>query len=91
MSVRLMFECDGCTAKSDGTGRMVRKFQPVAERTEGFDVWRWVASPEELAPEGWIAADPWTSCCYCPKCWQEIMEDPNGLRPQAPATEECND
>ena len=30
-------------------------------------------SIEQAAPDGWIAFDPWTGCCYCPDCWCDIL------------------
>lgn len=27
---------------------------------------------EDVAPDGWIAFDPYTGCCYCPTCWKGI-------------------
>lgn len=30
----------------------------------------------EVAPEGWIAFDPYTGCCYCQDCWAAIEATP---------------
>lgn len=29
-----------------------------------------------VAPDGWIAHDPFTSATYCPVCWAEILGEP---------------
>ena len=31
-------------------------------------------SIQDVAPDGWIAFDPYTGCCYCPKCWKDIEQ-----------------
>ena len=28
-----------------------------------------------VAPEGWVAFDPYTHCTYCPKCWAGIVQE----------------
>ncbi len=30
-----------------------------------------------VAPQGWVAFDPYTHCTYCPKCWAEIVQGAN--------------
>ena len=57
MSVLVRFECDGCL---DG-------------KTEGLKWLSWNDQIQDIAPEGWIAFDPFTGCCYCPSCWEDIM------------------
>ena len=72
MSVRVMFECDGCDAKAEGTAPLRKRFVSVSGRDHGFGTARWENTPDDVAPEGWVAADPYTYVTYCPKCWHEI-------------------
>ena len=65
MSVTLTFSCSGCGATAEGTRPMRKEY--------GWGTARWQESPDALAPKGWVAADPYTYCCYCPKCWAEIV------------------
>ena len=70
MSVRAIFECDSCDAKAQAVLR--RRFETFSGRLGGFG--RYVHdTPESVAPEGWVAFDPYTSCCYCPACWASIL------------------
>ena len=71
MPVTVRFECGGCFKKAEGTtwlqNRIVKRMGDfVARRTD---------TPQDVAPEGWIAFDPYTSCCYCPECWEWIESD----------------
>lgn len=74
MSIRVVFECDGCFAKADGRGTLRTKFRSITGRGYGFGSWHW-NTVDTIAPAGWIASDPHTGCCYCPECWQSIIED----------------
>lgn len=62
MTVTVRFGCDSCFDEADGTSHLVKRPR-----------WPVYASPQDVAPEGWIAFDPYTGCCYCPKCWAEIL------------------
>lgn len=73
MSVVVTCKCDGCDAETVGTGRLKMEFVSFSGRDHGFGTRRWVNTPDSVAPEGWIASDPYTGCCYCPACWDEIM------------------
>jgi len=72
VSVTLVFACCGCPAKAKGVGPLRKEFVSVSGRSCGFGSARWMNTPDDLAPEGWIAADPYTHVTYCPKCWAEI-------------------
>lgn len=72
MSVTLLFSCSGCNAKAEGTGPMRKQFVSLSGRPYGFGSARWMESPDDLAPEGWVAADPYTYMTYCPECWAGI-------------------
>ena len=71
MSVRVIFECDGCPSKTEA--RLKSEFVSISGRSYGLGR-RIEQKASELAPDGWIAFDPYTGCCYCPTCWQSIME-----------------
>lgn len=76
MSVHLSFECDGCEATVERLGPIRKEFTSVSGRSWGFGSWRYEQTPDDFAPEGWVASDPYTACCYCPKCWDGIMSSP---------------
>lgn len=69
--IDLVFTCGGCFAEAPGTGPLRRTFERAIP-TGGFGVWKW-NRPEDVTPEGWVASDPYTGCCYCPTCWEGIV------------------
>lgn len=77
MSIKIKFSCDGCFAEADGTRRLERHTCP-AFRGEfprdgsGCFVVHEYDTVQDVAPNGWMPFDPYTGCCYCPKCWGEI-------------------
>ncbi len=71
MSVKIKFECDGCQATADGKRSARRHFESFDGKGWGFGVWKH-DQIFDLTPDDWIAFDPYTGCCYCPKCWAEI-------------------
>lgn len=71
MSVTVKFSCGGCSKEVDGTTFMRRHFDSVNGKGYGFGMWH-EDTPQDVAPAGWIAFDPYTGCCYCPECWAEI-------------------
>ena len=71
MTVTVHFVCGGCDAEAEGTTWLKRESSPVF----GNWVTYRTMEPQEVAPEGWIAFDPCTGCCYCPQCWGEIECD----------------
>ena len=71
MSVTVRFECGGCFAKTEGTKWIGSEFISLTGRGYGFGHWK-RDTVESVAPDGWVAFDPYTQCCYCPKCWEEI-------------------
>lgn len=75
VSVELRFKCSGCSAEIDGTAPMRKEFVSVSGRAYGIGSARWIEPPDALAPPGWVAADPYTYCTYCPKCWAEINRE----------------
>ena len=73
MPVTVHFSCGGCDAEAEGTTFLQRSFRG----TNGS--WGWgsvvdINTVESVAPEGWIAFDPYTQCCYCPECWKSIED-----------------
>ena len=77
MSVTIHYRCDGCFAEADGTEPLSKQFISVSGRSYGFGSWHYVNNPVIVAPDGWVAFDPHTQCCYCPKCWEEIVSGSN--------------
>ena len=71
MTVKVTFECGGCFAKVEGTRWLQRRFDSLNGKGYGFGVYR-TETPEDVAPDGWVAFDPYTGCCYCPACWADI-------------------
>lgn len=69
--VTVFFECGGCSAKTQPQ-RLSSRFQSMFG-DKGWGFGHWVnQKPEDVAPEGWVAFDPYTRCTYCPDCWKEI-------------------
>lgn len=71
MSVTALYECGGCDATA--RARLTSQFVSVSGRPYGFGS-RVEQKASEAAPEGWIAFDPYTGCCYCPACWLSIQD-----------------
>ncbi|MDX1406789.1 MAG: hypothetical protein R3330_01615 [Saprospiraceae bacterium] len=65
--IRVIFECSGCHEAAE----------PVMLQSErvplggSFYTYR-EPSMQDIAPEGWVAFDPYTQCTYCPACWESI-------------------
>jgi len=74
VSVKITFECSGCHAKSDGTSAIRGHFVSITGRDYGFGSMQQDRSIQSVAPEGWLAWDPYTGCTYCPSCWQSIVD-----------------
>jgi len=73
MTVKVIFECDGCDAKIDGVRPIRETFHSLDGKGWGFG--RWCRDTiEDVAPYGWISFDPATKCTYCPKCWSSIIK-----------------
>lgn len=70
MSVKVIFDCDGCTATAEGTQSLRSRFEQVTPLTGYWHPFR----VEDAAPEGWVPSDPYTGCCYCPDCWRGIEQ-----------------
>lgn len=73
MSTRLHLKCDGCNAETH-TERISKRFVSVSGRSYGFGVRHQPDLDDAVAPTGWVWSDPYTSCTYCPKCWDEIED-----------------
>jgi hypothetical protein len=72
MSVNVIYECDGCSRKSEPV-RMGRKFKGISGRSHGFGVYVY-DQPKDMAPKGWTAFDH-IGCCYCPTCTDELFPE----------------
>ena len=73
MSVEVTFSCDGCDVAITGTSSLDRTFKGFNGKSWGFGRYH-LDEPQDLAPEGWVAHDPYTGCCYCPDCWSKIED-----------------
>jgi hypothetical protein len=73
MSIKVNFVCDGCHAEAEATTFPRRHFHSVNGKGYGFGHYS-TDGFNEIKPEGWVPFDPYTGCCYCPKCWAEIVE-----------------
>ena len=89
MSVKVKFECGGCFAEAEGTDWLSSgvRYEPAGFSLPGVGAMsrRYDDGPDvqAVAPEGWIAYDPYTQCTYCPDCWTGIR---NGIDSPAIAT-----
>ncbi len=72
--ITVKFSCDGCHTEVNGTSFLKSEFHGVTGKSHGFGHWENELA-EDMAPEGWIAFDPYTRCTYCPDCWQSIFAD----------------
>ena len=70
MTIKTIFECGGCFKKEEGKIPQSR-FVSLSGKSWGFGSYH-QDSFSDVAPEGWIAFDPYTQCTYCPECWGEI-------------------
>ena len=73
MSVTVYFHCGGCNKCETGTRSLRRRFVGISGKPYGFGHYE-CETPQDVAPDGWVAFDPYTGCCYCPDCWSEINE-----------------
>lgn len=71
MGTQLHLKCDGCHMEAYGA-RFKKEFVSVSGRSYGFGAWH-TPKIDDVVPEGWVWSDPYTSCTYCPKCWEEIQ------------------
>ena len=78
VTVQYTFSCGGCDACEVGERRTVdNSFVSVSGRNYGIGS-RVTTIPDPDPPDGWVAFDPYTGCCYCPKCWQGIIVPDDG-------------
>lgn len=73
MSVNVIYSCDGCDSHSEPI-RLSRQFQSISGRGYGFGSYEY-DQPKDKAPDGWVAYDPYTGCCYCPDCWSKLSAE----------------
>lgn len=74
MTIKVLFECDGCDASAPGTHWLSRRFEGINGHQYELGVYKY-DKPEDVKPDGWVAYDPYTGCCYCPDCWTGIESD----------------
>lgn len=70
MSVQIIYGCSGCEATTSTW------WSAKVDTTHiGGGIDRAAISyptVKQIAPTGWVAADPHTHACYCPECWESI-------------------
>jgi len=71
--IKTIFQCDECFTESPGD-ELTREVRSITERSSGLGTYRYTTA-REVAPDGWVAFDPYTGCTYCPKCWAEIEDE----------------
>ena len=74
MPVTINFSCGGCDKEINGTTFLRRRFHSMNGKGYGFGHWT-IDTAEDVILEGWVAFDPYTGCCYCPDCWEAIIND----------------
>jgi len=80
MGVTVKLACGGCDATAE---------YPLRRRHEVIQAGVFVANGTafdkcavvtddlvKVAPEGWCVFDPWTHATYCPRCFAEVLADP---------------
>ena len=70
MTITVKYECGGCF-KSEEWKRPQRRFISINGKGYGFGSYK-TDDLESVAPDGWVAFDPYTGCTYCPECWASI-------------------
>jgi len=75
MTVKVIFECGGCDATAKGSTFLRKRFLSFSGQRSGFGGPVWETTVDDVVPEGWVAFDPYTYACYCPKCWASIEGD----------------
>jgi hypothetical protein len=71
MSTTLHLKCDGCEAEVHSEP-IKKRFESVSGRSYGFGTWQQPVIDEVVQSTGWVWSDPYTSCTYCPKCWDAV-------------------
>ena len=89
--VTVTYQCSGCDADAVAPEQRIRR-EFVSLSGQDHGIGSYVIPPvkiESVAPEGWVAYDPFTMCTYCPKCWASINEyEPADPAPSAAGEKE---
>ena len=72
--IDLTFRCGGCDASVTVHNAIRREFHSFSGRGYGFGTYH-DTKIEDVAPEGWVAFDPYTQATYCPDCWAGIERE----------------
>lgn len=85
VTATLRYSCGGCDKVEEvQVPRLGSRFHGISGGESGFGRWvNEVIDAEKHCPEGWMAFDPYTRCCYCPDCVESIWPDPeerHGIR-----------
>lgn len=71
--ITVTFSCGGCEARTAGTRPVRSEFISLSGQDHGLGCMH-TEPVSAVAPEGWMIADPYTGCCYCPACWAAIED-----------------
>ncbi len=74
--ITVKFHCSGCNAVADGKEPLRNTFVSICGRAYGLGSYH-EDRASEVAPDGWIAFDPYTQVTYCPDCWADIESQMN--------------
>ena len=69
--IDVTFKCGGCDESVTVRNAIRRTFQSFSGGGCGLGTYS-ENSVADIAPEGWVAFDPYTQVTYCPECWAEI-------------------
>ena len=70
MSTTIHMRCGGCDAEKEVP--ICRTLQSFSGRGYGFGAYHTPTLDKVTEVTGWVWADPYTGCTYCPECWKEI-------------------
>lgn len=71
MSTCIRMKCDGCDVIVE-TAPIRKEFVSFSGRSYGLGRWHEPDIDKAVEPTGWLWSDPYTSCTYCPGCWDAI-------------------
>ena len=65
--------CGGCGEQTQ-TASIRKTFVSVSGKSHGIGSWRMPDIDDAVAEgaPGWVWSDPYTSCTYCPECWEQV-------------------
>jgi len=68
--IKVIYSCGGCNAE-ETVVLPWREFRSLTGKSYGFGSYSY-PQVKDNAPEGWMAYDTATGCCYCPACGEGL-------------------